>query len=868
MQQAQQEDLFHCTQVKSLTPMMQQYMAIKADHRDCLLFYRMGDFYELFFDDAVIASECLDIVLTKRGKHEGDIPMCGVPSHSYDFYLEKLIKNGHKVAICEQLERPEEAKKRGYKAVVKRDVVRIVTPGTVFEENLLNARYSNFLAAVGLHNGKLNIALVEITTGEFYICGSSIHTISVDLSRFQPSEIIIPEKLYCEKKVKNALEPFLKKITTRANITFDLKRGENRLKDFYRLTTLSGIGNFDEGQVVALGGMLEYLQHTQKESLPRLSIPKKLDSSHYMSIDPSTKRNLEIEQDGHGDTKNSLIHTIDKTITSGGARLLRLYVSSPLTSPERINQRLDNVECFYKNELFRAEVRNNLKLIPDLDRLLSRIWIKKAGPRDLLLLKQGLSQSLRLAEVISFSDIQITAGIKNLVLRIGNFSELLDKLSRALSPDAPLNIKDGNFINRGYSAELDHFYDIKNNSKDCITNLRDKYRQLTGIPTLKISFNNVLGYFIDITPSHAGKIKDDLFIHRQTLGSSIRYTSQELNELQSDIFKAEGRISDIELKIFDDLCNLVINTGEDISHTSQTVASLDVFSSLAHLAHESNYQRPVIDNSSEFKIEGGRHPVVEKNLKEKFIANNCNLESGQSIWLITGPNMAGKSTFLRQNAIICILAQIGSFVPCKSAHIGVVDKLFSRIGAADDISRGQSTFMVEMVETANILNNATSKSLIILDEIGRGTATYDGLSIAWAVVENIHNSLKARTMFATHYHELTELEDKLENVSCHTVSVKEWEGSVVFLHEVIKGRADRSYGIHVASLAGMPKSVVSRANEVLASIENTNNFEAIKSVANENTSVDYIDDIKRIDIDSLTPLEAFDTLYKLKSKIG
>lgn len=867
--QGQQSELFKESQVKSLTPMMQQYMAIKAEHQDCLLFYRMGDFYELFFDDAVIASEALDIVLTKRGKHEdNDIPMCGVPAHSYDFYLEKLIKTGHKVAICEQLERPEEAKKRGYKAVVKRDVVRIVTLGTVIEENLLDARSSNYLAAIGLHEGKINIALVEITTGVFFICNSSINTLTNDLSRFQPSEIIIPEKLYSDKNIKSTLEPFTKKITTRANITFDKKRGESRLLEFYGLKTLSGIGNYSDSEIITMGGMLEYLQHTQRESLPRLSRPKKLDNSHYMSIDPSTKRNLEIEYDIHGDPKHSLLNTIDKTITAGGGRLLRLYLSSPLTSAEAINQRLDNVECFSKNENFRNQVRETLKQIPDLDRSLSRIWIKKGGPRDLSLLKFGLEHALKLAELILFSNIKISHGIKGLIDQIGNFSELLSKLDHALVLDTPLNVKDGNFIKKGYSAELDYFYDIKSNSKESITNLRDKYRQLAGVTTLKISFNNVLGYFIEVTPSHADKIKDEVFIHRQTLGSSIRYTTTELNELQSDIFNAEEKISALEQKLFNDLCDMVISKGEDISYTSQSLSGLDVFSALAHLAYTKNYTRPVIDESCEFKIDGGRHPVVESNIKEQFIANNCDLRCGQSIWLITGPNMAGKSTFLRQNAIICILAQMGCYVPCTNAQIGVVDKLFSRIGAADDISRGQSTFMVEMVETANILNNATHKSLIILDEIGRGTATYDGLSIAWAVVENIHNTLKSRTLFATHYHELTELENQLDNVSCHTVKVKEWENNIVFLHEVVAGKADRSYGIHVASLAGLPKSVIDRSNQILAQVEQKDTFEVTKTIANENVTPDYIYDIKSIDVDSLTPMQAFDTLYKLKNKIG
>ncbi len=869
MQQVKQSQLFETNNIQALTPMMQQYMAIKNEYNDYLLFYRMGDFYELFFQDAVTASEVLDIVLTKRGKHnDQDIPMCGVPAHSNEFYLEKLIKAGFKVAICEQLETPEQAKKRGYKAVVKRDVVRIITPGTLFEDTLLDARECNYLAAVGLHEGKITLAWVEISTGEFSYSSSSSSTMLADLSRLKPKEVIVADKIFHDVKLKQSLENFTKNISVRANATFELERSKKRIKDFFAVSALEGLGSFSDAEISVIGGLLEYLEHTQKSSLPRLSAPKKVNSNYFMIIDLATKRNLELDASMNGDAKSSLISVLDKTITSAGGRLLRLYMSSPLCNAEAINKRLDSVECFYKNKALRDKLRDGLRVVPDLERSLSRIWIRKGGPRDLSLLKDGLSQAIKIAELILFSGVEVSQGIKGLVSQIGNFSELLEKLHAALTIDTPIHVKDGGFIRAGYSAELDYFYSIRHNSKQAIEALRDKYRGLTGVSTLKITYNNVLGYFVEVTPSHASKVTDSIFIHRQTLGSSMRYTTDELRKLESDIIGAQDNISNLEQKIFEELCVAVTNVGESISYTAQALAGLDVFAALAQLASEKNYVRPHIDDSKAFEIIGGRHPVVEKSIRDKFISNDCNVGNDKNIWLITGPNMAGKSTFLRQNAIICIMAQMGGYVPAKSAHIGVVDRLFSRIGAADDISRGQSTFMVEMVETATILNNSTSKSFVILDEIGRGTSTYDGLAIAWSVIENLHNQIGCRTLFATHYHELTQLENDLPKLACYTVSVKEWEGKVVFMHKVISGKADRSYGIHVASLAGLPNSVVERANEILKSVEGQERKEVVKVVANENVVPDYILEIKNVDIDSITPREAFDILYKVKSKIG
>jgi len=867
-----QVDLFSEANAGKLTPMMQQYLQIKSEHRDYLLFYRMGDFYELFFDDAEVASQILDIVLTKRGKHQDqDIPMCGVPAHSSEYYLDKLILAGYKVAVCEQLERPEEAKKRGYKSVVRREVTRIITSGTIVEEHLLESRRSNFLASISALDGKFAIAWIEITTGDFFVTLTSQATLIIDLARLLPKEIIIADKLYRDPKITDLLLEFQRIITTRAAIVFDQSRCHSRLLNFYKLKSLDGLGAFTPVEISAAGALVEYLEHTHKSNLPRLNKPKKLGSSSFIAIDASTRRNLEIECSTSGNKKASLLGVIDCTKTPVGSRLLALHISAPLCNPEIINRRLDSVEFFMNNSEMRTQMRTILPGFPDMERALSRIFIRKGSPRDLGLLRDGMALALQIAQTLHNSALELPQLLRMNLKQIGNFFDVLDTLTAALKQEVPPQIKEGGFIKMGYEPRLDALYDIKLNSRERTEALRDKYRIATGTTTLKISVNNVIGYFIDITPGQASKIKDDgFFIHKQTLGSSIRYTTLELKTLEEEILSCDQKIAQIELDIFEELCSKVIGIAEHLSQTAQGIAGIDVASSLAHLALERNYCRARVDDSANFCIEGGRHPIVEHSLKDLFIANSCNFSASEYLWLVTGPNMAGKSTFLRQNALICILAQAGSYVPARAAHIGVVDKLFSRIGAGDDISRGQSTFMVEMVETAAILNNATQRSLVILDEIGRGTATYDGLSIAWAVIENLHNTVKCRTLFATHYHELTDLEPVLPALACYTVEVKEWDGKVIFMHKIIPGKADRSYGVHVAELAGLPESVTIRAGELLTVLQakEKSSITVTRTASNENTmQAAMIATINNIDIDSLTPRDAFDIIYKIKANM-
>ncbi|AIF81339.1 DNA mismatch repair protein MutS [endosymbiont of Acanthamoeba sp. UWC8] len=869
-----QSDLLSDSIKTAITPMMQQYLNVKAMHEEYLLFYRMGDFYELFFNDAVVAADILNITLTKRGRHKGeDIPMCGVPSHAYDYYLEKLIKAGFKVAICEQLETPEEAKKRGYKEVVKREVVRIITPGTIIEESLLESKQTNYLCSIAVIDKIIALAWIDITTGEFYISTTSGFSLASDLARLSPSEIILPEKLFQGERMKHVLQEYNKNISVRANNIFDYTRSENRLKQFFNLTSLEGLDNYNKAEITSAGALIEYIEHTQKSALPKINRPKKIDSKHFMLIDPATRRNLEIEKDIKGQKKNSLLSVVDKTLTSLGGRLLSTQLSAPMCDQSSINRRLDNVECFIKQSSLRTKVRELLKAFPDIERALSRIFAKRTSPRDLGIIRDGLDIALLIAETLTFSSEYLSEEIKQNLNYTGNFGNLLEKLKSALKIELPLNIKEGNFIRQGYHSKLDELRDIKTNANSNLIKLKEKYQLLSGIPTLKISHNNILGYFVEITPSNLKKMPEDLFIHRQTLGNSIRYTTEELKQLESDIKLCEERFYGLEQEIFAELINEITSYSDNIALLSQAISIIDVSSSLATLAVEMEYVRPLVDSSKNFEIIEGRHPVVEKYLKSKFIPNDCIQNEEQNLWLITGPNMAGKSTFLRQNALICILAQIGSFVPAKSAHIGIVDKLFSRIGSGDDISRGQSTFLVEMVETASILNNATANSFVILDELGRGTSTYDGLSIAWSVIENIHNEIKCRTLFATHYHELTELEQHLKYLRCYTMKVTEWEEKIIFMHEVIKGKADRSYGIHVAEIAGVPLSVIERANLILSQLELKNSGSSAPPpipIASPSLKpkADKLElKLKAIDIDALTPREALDILYELKNMV-
>ncbi|MBT5185653.1 MAG: DNA mismatch repair protein MutS [Kordiimonadaceae bacterium] len=884
------------------TPMMEQFLKLKEAHREYLLFYRMGDFYELFFDDAVKASAALDITLTKRGKHmDEDIPMCGVPYHAAENYLSRLIGKGFKVAVCEQMEAPAEAKKRGAKSVVKRDVIRLVTPGTITEENLLDARSHNYLTSLSCVSGAYALSWLDITTGDFYVSKIIAANLDAELARLHAGELIVPFSLMDKVELVDALDDWQHIISPVEKTLFDSSAAEKNLKELYGVSVLEGIGLIGRAELAACGALVQYLEETQKGKLPKLRRPQLVGEDSIMMIDSSTRRNLELNRTLSGEKKGSLLSTIDKTITGAGARLLGRYLSAPLTDQVAINKRLDLTTYFLNAEALRIQLRGLLKSCPDLERAMSRLSVGRGGPRDLSAVRDGLDQAFKIKQIIQ-NDISnsnenlsgLTDDLQNIIEKFGDHSEIVDELRRALMPDTPLIIRDGNFIAKGYHAALDEFQMLKSESKRLIAALEGRYKDKTAINGLKIKYNNVLGYFVEVTALHADKLMmaplNEEFIHRQTLANVVRFNSTELADLAGKIGQAADRALSLEHELFEKLVSKVLGKWNDIILAASALATLDVGAGLAELAAVQNYTRPIVDDSLAFEIEGGRHPVVEASIKQslngKFVANDCDLGTDKRLWLITGPNMAGKSTFLRQNALIAIMAQMGSFVPAHKAHIGVVDRLFSRVGASDDLARGRSTFMVEMVETAAILNQSTSRSLVILDEIGRGTATYDGLSIAWAAVEHLHEVNKARGLFATHYHEMTALSTKLDNLALYFMKVKEWEGEVIFLHEVAHGSADRSYGIQVAKLAGLPAVVVERATQVLHSLEQGGSegqgvaqgqkmqtlsddlplFSAVQekvtSVTNEPSDLEKaMDDLKP---DELSPKEALERLYQLK----
>jgi DNA mismatch repair protein MutS len=866
--------------------MMAQYLEIKAQYPDALLFYRMGDFYELFFDDAVAASEALDISLTKRGKHLGnDIPMCGVPFHAAENYLLTLIRKGFRVAVGEQLESPAEAKKRGSKSVVKRDVVRLVTPGTLTEDSLLEPRRHNFLAAYSEIRGEGAMAWVDISTGDMRAGPCSRMRLSPELARLAPSEVLVSDSDFDE--LSPIVEETGSAITPLSRGSFDSTSAEKRLISLYSVGSLDAFGTFSRAEVAALGALVDYLDITQKGKLPLLRPPVREAANRLMQIDSATRRNLELSQTLGGSRKGSLLDTIDRTLTAGGGRLLDRRLSSPSTNLDELQARLSAVDAFTSAPQLRADLRDALRRIPDMDRALSRIAMKRGGPRDLVALRTGLEQCLTLHKLLSSKELPaaIDAASKDLL----SHDQVLATLQSTLVAEPPLLARDGGFVATGYNTELDEVRQLRDEGRKVIAQHQAEYAAETGVTALKIKHNNVLGYFIETTTAHAEKMLalSDRFIHRQTTANAIRFTTLELSELETKILNAGGRATAIELQVFDDVCAEVVGVSANLFTAAAAVAQLDVFTALSDLATSEDWVRPNIDNSRSFAITGGRHPVVEKALKEQgaspFIANGCDLSAendASSIWLLTGPNMAGKSTFLRQNAIIALLAQIGSFVPADSAHIGLVSQLFSRVGASDDLARGRSTFMVEMVETAAILNQADERALVILDEIGRGTATYDGLSIAWATLEHLHAANACRALFATHYHELTALAGKLPGVENATVTVKEWDGDVIFLHEVKRGAADRSYGVQVAKLAGLPASVIDRARVVLEQLEKGEREGGGKSktliddlplFANNPAPSPVIaktslsdEKLKEISPDELTPREALQLLYELK----
>jgi len=814
--------------------MMVQYLEIKAAHPESLLFYRMGDFYEMFFEDALLAAKALDITLTKRGRHEGqDIPMCGVPVHAADGYLSRLIRHGFKVAICEQMENPAAARKRGTKSVVKREVIRLVTPGTITEDELLDARAHNYLVGLAEAGGALGLAWLDMSTGDFLTqplapeAGAEPGALAAVLARLSPGELVLSERLLQRPELFEVLGEWKAALTPLPGARFDSENARARLETFYGVKALDAFGAFTRAELAAAGALLDYVELTQKGRLPRLGALRRQASGAVMEIDAATRRNLELTAALSGGRRGSLLGTIDRSATGAGARLLAARIAAPLTDPAAIAARHDAVGFLTEGESLRAELRARLARTPDVARALSRLTLGRGGPRDLAAVRVALEAAGVMRGLLSSGEPasppeELTRAARDL----GFHDTLVERLTRALAPELPHLARDGGFIAAGYAPELDDLKTLRDESRRLIAGLQSNYAGDTGIASLKIRHNNVLGYFIDVSAVQAEKMPngpDSPYIHRQTLASAVRYTTVELSELEKKISSAAEKALALEVKLFEDLVGEVAGRAEAIGLAARALAEIDVAAALAEVAVEGRWCRPRVDDSVRFQVTGGRHPVVESALaatqESGFIANDCDLGSDSRVWLVTGPNMAGKSTFLRQNALIAVLAQMGSFVPAEVAEIGVVDRLFSRVGAADDLARGRSTFMVEMVEAAVILNQAGPRALVILDEIGRGTATFDGLSIAWACVEHLHEVNRCRALFATHFHELTSLAGKLSALSCHTMRVKEWHGEVVFLHEVAPGAADRSYGIHVAQLAGLPAAVIARAEEVLGILE-------------------------------------------------
>nr|WP_159601934.1 DNA mismatch repair protein MutS [Starkeya nomas] len=883
--------------------MMAQYIEIKTANPGSLLFYRMGDFYELFFDDAEVASRTLGIVLTKRGKHQGeDIPMCGVPVERAEEYLNKLIAAGHRVAVCEQIEDPAEAKKRGPKSVVKRDVIRLVTPGTLTEDALLDARRENVLAAVARVRGGdgedgyvYALAFADISTGSFRVAETDALRLAADLARIEPAELLVADAIYDEPAFR-PLWRALPAVTPLPKESFDGSTAERRIAGFFQVATLDSFGTFSRAELTAAAGVVAYIERTQLGARPPLSRPQRESSADAMVIDPATRANLEILRTTTGDRAGSLCASVDRTVTSAGARLLARRLAEPLTDAARIAGRLDAVEHLVDETALRAQLRERLAGAPDLARALSRVALGRSGPRDLAAIGRGLTEGAAIAALIAASPAPEELARAAEVLG-GVDPTLAAALAAALDDDLPLNRRDGGFTRPGYSDELDATRAMRDESRRVVAALERRYVEETGVRALKIRHNAVLGYYVEVSQQNADRLReppfDVVFVHRQTMAGAMRFTSTELAELEAKIASAGERALALEQRIFDELAAAVLTHSEAIRACAEALAVIDVTAGLAKLAVDEAHVRPDVHDGLDFLIEGGRHPVVEQALRRDggpFVANDCelsppeNAKSGR-IWLVTGPNMAGKSTFLRQNALIAILAQAGAFVPARAARIGVVDRLFSRVGAADDLARGRSTFMVEMVETAAILNQATERSLVILDEIGRGTATFDGLSIAWASLEHLHEVNRCRGLFATHFHELTALSQRLGRLVNATVKVKEWEGEVIFLHEVVPGAADRSYGIQVAKLAGLPPAVVERARAVLTELESADRaapaqrilddlplFAALnrapppEPAAKADPAAEAVKSaLNGLDPDEMTPREALDALYRLKA---
>src|SRR5947209_13887976 len=880
------------------TPMMAQYIEIKAANPDCLLFYRMGDFYELFFEDAEVASRALGIVLTKRGKHFGeDIPMCGVPIERADDYLQRLIALGHRVAVCEQIEDPAEARKRGPKSVVHREVVRLVTPGTITEERLLDPHRANAFAAVARVKAsseawRYAIACVDISTGAFSVIETDAGGLSVELARLDPREIVAAESLCADDKLAATLRSTSAPLTPLGRESGDGVTAERRLAEYYGVATLDGFGALSRAETIAAATALLFVERTQICTRPNLARPTRVRRDDVMEIDAATRANLELTRTLSGERTGSLLATIDRTITPAGARLLAERLAAPLMDIAAIAQRLDSVTFLVDNRDLRNDVRKRLKRAPDFMRSLSRLALGRGGPRDLEAVRAGLTAAEEVARLIPYEEAPDEIARARIALQQID-SSIADELASALAPDLPLDRRAGNFIAAAYDSALDESRALRDESRRVIATLQARYCELAEFRQIKIKHNNFLGYFIEVPQAQGERLVkppfNATFIHRQTMADAMRFSTAELSELEAKIASAADRALAQEFAIFDHLVAIVLEASEPIKAAAQALAEIDVAAALAEIAAANEWVKPEIEDDLSFCIEQGRHPVVEAALAatgEAFVANDCDLsgdgEDAGRIAIITGPNMAGKSTYLRQNAVIAVLAQTGSYVPAKGARLGVVDRLFSRVGAADDLARGRSTFMVEMVETAAILNQATARSLVILDEIGRGTATFDGLSIAWATMEHLHEGNRSRALFATHFHELTELAKQLPRVTNLTMRVTDWNGEVVFLHEVLPGAADRSYGIQVAKLAGLPQAVVTRAQEILRLLEASDRRTPIETLiadlplfshaaqqappAAQSLPTDPLREaLAAIDPDALSPREALEALYKLKA---
>ena len=884
---------FQTAPAADTTPVMAQFLAAKAAQPDALMFFRMGDFYELFFDDAKAAASALGIALTHRGKHGGqDIPMAGVPVHAMEPYLAKLIRQGFKVAVCEQMEDPAEAKKRGYKAVVRRELVRVVTPGTLTEDSLLDARGANRLAAVAVKGSSAALASVELSTGEVECLAMDKAGLAPALAALRPSEVLAPERLFADEATAAALQACGGAVQPMAAALADPGAAEARVKRLYGVETLDGFGALTPLEVAALGLIAAHLETTQAGRLPALRPPLRGQAADVMAIDPATRASLELERTQGGAREGSLLAAIDRTVSPAGARKLADRLARPLLSPERINARLDAVAHFHERPGLRGRMRELLKSVGDMARALSRLALGRGGPRDLGAIRSGLAAGEDICALfaslhgpLDVPPPPISRALASLSLSAQpGLEQLFQTLRAALEGELPLSARDGGFIAAGYRPELDQTRALRDDSRRVIAALETRLQAESGV-SLRIRHNAVLGYFVDCTARQAEALMQPplstLFIHRQTTANQVRFTTGELAELDARISQAGDRVLAMEQESFEALRRQACDLAGRIADAADALAALDVAAALADWAAEVEAVRPEIDASAVFEAEGGRHPVVEAAVRRSgapYTPNDCRLDGGGEgcprLAIVTGPNMAGKSTFLRQTALLAVLAQAGSFVPARRLRLGVVDRLFSRVGAGDDLARGRSTFMTEMVETAAILTQSTPRSLVVLDEIGRGTATYDGLAIAWACAEALHDVNRCRALFATHYHELAKLEQRLDACCNLSLRAKEWNGELVFLHEAVEGAADRSYGVQVAKLAGVPSAVVARARQVLAKLERDPNsparlddlplFAATKPPEPaEPSRLDAA--MSALDPDALTPREALEALYRLKA---